>query len=437
MNVERRIHRLRRIKWSVLVLLTLFLTTVAAYYYLAQDIPFVKGLIYWTIGVLGAAAIVEVGFRVVESLHRSFQREITERQRAEETLRERTQLLERTFVSLREAVFIVDAGSEKITDCNPAALEMFGYSRQEMLGQSTTLLHVDERTLETFREHLHSSIEGKGFLFLSDFRMKRKDGTVFPTEHNVTPLEDKDGTHTGWVNVVRDITEHKQAEQALEAHTEQLRILAARLAEVEEAERQRIARELHDQVGQNLTALGINLNIVRSQVSEQAADLARSRLDDSLALVAETTERIRHVMADLRPPVLDDYGLVAALRWYGEQLAQRAGVAVVVRDEELAPRLNAQAESALFRIAQEALTNVVKHAQATQVTVAVEEDGRTVRLVVADDGMGFEVPRATGPGERAGWGLFTMAERAEGVGGHFHVESRPGQGTLVVVEVER
>ena len=218
---------------------------------------------------------------------------------------------------------------------------------------------------------------------------------------------------------------------------EQLRALAARLAEVEEAERRRLARELHDQVGQTLTALGINLNIVRAQMPGESSDAVRSRLEDSLALVEQTTERVRSVMAELRPPVLDDYGLVAALRWYGAQFSARTGLAVEVRGEELTPRLAAPAESALFRITQEALNNVVKHALATQMTVTVESDGGIACLVVADDGIGFDLAQRAAPNERGGWGLLNMAERAEAVGGQCRIESRPGQGTRVVVEVSR
>lgn len=239
--------------------------------------------------------------------------------------------------------------------------------------------------------------------------------------------------------------ERKQAEEALQQHTERLRALATQLAEVAEAERQQLGRELHDQVGQNLTALGINLNIVRTQLPEEAAALVRSRLDDSLSLVEQTAERIRDVMANLRPPVLDDYGLVAALHWYGEQFARRTDIAIAVEGEEPVPRLVAHVENALFRIAQEALTNVAKHAHATQVTVTVEVDGGALRLVVADDGIGFD-PSTTlraSPADLAepdgdrGWGLLTMTERAEAVGGHCRIESDPSQGTRVIVEVAR
>jgi len=216
-----------------------------------------------------------------------------------------------------------------------------------------------------------------------------------------------------------------------------LRALAARLAETEESERRQIARELHDRVGQNLTALGINLNLVQTHMPEETPGLARSRLDDALALVEETVERIRDVMADLRPPMLDDYGLVATLHWYSERFASWTGASVTVHGEEPVPRLAVPAENALFRIAQEALTNVCKHAQATQVTVTVTADDEAVSLVVADDGVGFDPAQLATMDGRRGWGLVLMSERAEAVGGHYRIESRPQHGTRVIVEVAR
>ena len=133
--------------------------------------------------------------------------------------------------------------------------------------------------------------------------------------------------------------EHARLFEEVRQQKEQIRALAMRLAEAEEAERQWLARELHDQIGQNLTALGINLNIVCSQLSGQAAGAVYARLNDSLALVEQTTQRVRELMADLRPPVLDDYGLVAALRWYGEQFNARTDIPVVVHGDETVPRL--------------------------------------------------------------------------------------------------
>jgi two-component system sensor histidine kinase UhpB len=165
--------------------------------------------------------------------------------------------------------------------------------------------------------------------------------------------------------------------------------------------------------------------------------LVRDRLDDSLALVEETTARVRLVMAELRPPMLDDFGLVATLQWHGARFASHRGINVTVTGEEPVPRLAAQTENALFRIAQEALANVAKHAQATQVTIAVKADHEIVRLMIADDGIGFDPTTPAKPDGDRGWGLITITERAEAVGGRCRIESKLQQGTRVIVEVAR
>jgi PAS domain S-box-containing protein len=248
---------------------------------------------------------------------------------------------------------------------------------------------------------------------------------------------------TGFANQAAIALENARLLASVHEQRERLRALGAQVAEAEEAERRRLARELHDRVGQNLTALGINLNLARAQLQkgESAAALVLSRLEDAVGLVEETTERVRDVMADLRPPLLDDYGLVTALRWLGEQVAARTGIPIEVQGEELDPRLSGPVENSLFRIVQEALTNAAKHAQASHVAIIVEEanDGRAVRLTVADDGVGFEPASAplARVDEHHGWGLLSMTERAEAVGGSCHIRSRPGKGTKIVVQVAR
>jgi len=153
-----------------------------------------------------------------------------------------------------------------------------------------------------------------------------------------------------------------------------------------------------------------------------------------LTLVKETTVRIRGVMADLRPPELDDYGLLAALRWYADQVGSRAGLDIAVEGETILPRLSSRQETALFRIAQEALSNVVKHAQAARAVVAVEA-GDEVMMTIADDGVGFDLASLERAGAAPHWGLLTMRERAQAIGARWRVESAPGQGTRVVVEL--
>lgn len=251
------------------------------------------------------------------------------------------------------------------------------------------------------------------------------------------PFIGENGIFQGIIESNRDITEKIKVEQALQQYTEQLRALTVQLAEVEDAERLRLSRELHDQVGQNLSALGINLNIILTQLPEGVNPQVLYRLDDSIKLVEQAGEQIRNVMANLRPPVLDDYGLVAALRWYGDQFSRRTGITINMVGEDPDPRLETRLENAMFRIVQEALTNVAKHAQASKVSVTVNIDSEVLHLEIADDGIGFDTARHTKPEDDQGWGMLTMTERAEAVGGQCRIESTPHQGTRVTVEVPR
>ncbi len=245
---------------------------------------------------------------------------------------------------------------------------------------------------------------------------------------------------------VRDITERKQAEtqnmrllREVSEQREQLRQLAQRLSEVQEAERRRLANELHDQVGQNLGVLGLNLSIIRSQVRNHCpgdSPLVK-RLSDSMELVEQITERIRNVMSELRPMVLDDYGLVDGLEWYAGRLAIRSGLRVQVFQEGILPELPDTVVNGLFRIAQEALANVVRHAQAQQLTIQIEGDPGQVCMTITDDGCGFQPQqRSRGSGDN-GWGLLIMQERAVAIGGQVEIRSTPGHGTQVKVTILR
>ena len=224
-----------------------------------------------------------------------------------------------------------------------------------------------------------------------------------------------------------DISGLKRAEQALRAHAGQLRHLSHRLFEVEENERRRLARELHDRIGANLTALGLNLKLVRDEWKKSS-----TRLDDSEKLLDSTAQLVRDVLTDMRPPGLDELGLLAALREHAGQVAQRSGLALEVAGAEPRPRLPPATEIALFRVAQEALTNVVKHAGATAVSVSLRPEHGVVILTIEDNGAGFD---GEGPAMAAGMGMASMRERAEAVGARPRIESAPGHGTRVIVEV--
>lgn len=219
--------------------------------------------------------------------------------------------------------------------------------------------------------------------------------------------------------------------------------LLRRVVVAQEAERQRIARELHDATGQSLTALGLGLRGVSTSLQGEgpAPPAATVKLRQLETLVATSLDELRRLIADLRPSHLDDLGLPAALRWYAKEVQQHTGLQVQVDIEGGQRHCSAPVRIALFRVAQEALTNVLKHSGASQAWVRLCFEPNAVRLQVEDNGRGFQASSRPGqatapaPGGRAAWGLLGMQERAELLGGHFELTPRPGHGTIVTVVI--
>jgi signal transduction histidine kinase len=222
----------------------------------------------------------------------------------------------------------------------------------------------------------------------------------------------------------------------LREREERLRHLSRRLIEAEENERRNVNRELHDRIGQNLATLNLNLGMIRSELTGETLRAVGPRMNDSHQLLGDTMAQVRNLMAELRPVALDDYGLVAALRTHAGEFSKRFGTQVSITGSDPAPRLPLPVETALFRIAQEALNNVSKHARATKVEVRIAQAPGNVVLSIIDDGMGFEVAKQRA-GNAQSWGMTTMRERAEAVGATLTVESAPGRGTRVEVVLPR
>lgn len=225
----------------------------------------------------------------------------------------------------------------------------------------------------------------------------------------------------------RDITERIEAAR-------RLRALSRRLIGAQETARRRLAGELHDRTSANLAAIIINMDAAALAMEQREWDGLAERLADNRALVEDTAASIREICTELRPPALDYAGLVPALESYVAQFGQRTGIPVAFRCEGREEKLAPATESALFRIAQEALTNVAKHAGAARAAVELDLGARPLRLAVSDDGHGFETSFATTtPGATGGQGIITMREMAEFSGGTFTLHSRPGEGTRIIV----
>jgi signal transduction histidine kinase len=218
---------------------------------------------------------------------------------------------------------------------------------------------------------------------------------------------------------------------------ETLQAIYRRLGEVQESERHRLASQLHDQVGQSLTALNINLSLMKKQLSSDASINVGPLLDDSISLVEDVFGNIRDVMMELYHAVLKSDGLISALRWSAEQFRKRTDVTTEVVGEEPNPRLPSTVEITLFRVAQECLSNMAKHAHASAVTVMLETGIRLVRLTTTDNGIGFNTCLIPSLGQEHGWGTQIMRERLAAIGGRLFIESAMGRGTRIIAEVPR
>ncbi len=286
------------------------------------------------------------------------------------------------------------------------------------------------------RAVLLTEIHSKKLVSGFECQMKRDDGTSLWASISVRRVEDDDGQLKYLDGVIEDISERKKSLQEQKTSEARLRALSVKLQEVEEAGRKEIARELHDRIGQSLTALNINLNILHKQLSPGQLEKVNTRLKDSIELVEETTVSIRDIMAELRPQVLDDYGLAASLRWYCEHFSKRTGIKVALETATIdETRFLEEVETALFRISQEAFTNIAKYARATNVSITVVTTAKSISMTITDDGQGFNVDDDRSSQHIQNWGLTNMRERAEALGGQFQIESELGKGTRLRVEI--
>lgn len=245
----------------------------------------------------------------------------------------------------------------------------------------------------------------------------------------IYPLKGATGEIRNVIMMYEDITEQKWAEEDLQK-------LSAQLIDAQEAERKRISQELHDEMGQALTAMRINLTAMEKELPLDLAVKIRDRLTETSWLLDQVLEQVRELSLDLRPSMLDDLGLGPTLRWYLNRFARRLDVEVEVETVGLEERLPAELETLLYRVVQEALTNVAKHANAHWVRLRIERGESIVTAALEDDGIGFDVLKsAGGDASHDGMGLLGMRERVALWGGRFHIESSAARGTRLTIEI--
>jgi PAS domain S-box-containing protein len=339
-----------------------------------------------------------------------------------------------TLDSIGDAV-IATNDKARVTFLNPVAAALTGWQAEEALHQP--LPHVfkivnEETGLGADDEVLRVLEERQIFSVTNNVVLIAKDGREIPVEHSAAPILAGKGKVIGVVLVFRDVTERKRGKESLVLQKEQLRALAERLQWVREEDRKQVARDLHDQIGQILTAIKMDMTWMTRHLPESEAEVLL-RLRESIQLINDGVKSVRTICSGLRPGVLDDLGLAAAIEWQASEFASRNGVSCQVSVPPVDLHLDGDRATATFRIFQECLTNVVRHAQAQSVQVTLSQEEERIVLTVEDDGIGFcesDLSHSLGS-----LGLLGMRERAQFCGGDVHISSSPGKGTTVTVRV--
>jgi PAS domain S-box-containing protein len=403
----------------------------AAAEYLRQAAAYARPVFEWTHRAAdGQEFPCEVRLVRLPDPHRLLVRgsvtDISERKRAEAALRESEERFRNAFdfAAIGMALVAPDGHCLRV---NPSLCAMLGYSPLELLARNfQSITHPDDldEDLGLVKQMLADAIP----YYHLEKRYFHKEGHVIWALLSVSLLRGRHGEPHYFISQIEDISERKEAEKTLQTYNLRLKALSHQILGTQEAERRRLARELHDEIGQVLTTVGLRLH----QLKTVCGASAETALNDDIAVINGAIEQVRELSLNLRPPMLDVLGLEAALRWYAQTQSQRAGVDVRLVGHLNVPRLDPDQEIACFRVVQEATTNVLRHAHARQVWIELQQEETELSVATRDDGVGFDVAAMH---QRAGcggsFGILAMRERVELLGGRLEIESAPGQGTRV------
>ena len=316
-----------------------------------------------------------------------------------------------------------------IIDCNETEARMLGYRKDEIIGRPI----ADFFTEESLKDHekMFPTLAAHEQLFGLEREYVRKDGTTFPASLNVFVETDEKGDLIRTKAIARDMTEYKRVEAAVRSSREELRNLSAHIQTVLEEERGYIAREIHDELGQTLSRLKLDIAWLKKRMSKDQKTLAE-KADKMSGLIDGTIHAVQRISSKLRPGVLDYLGLSAAIEWQVNEFKEQTGIRSKI---EVAPDVHVEDHNisiAVFRIFQETLTNIMRHAKASRVDVALKLEGDTLVLAVGDNGIGIPEDKIS---SHASFGLMGIKERARVLGGEVGISGIPGKGTTVTVSI--
>ncbi|MDD5175154.1 MAG: PAS domain-containing sensor histidine kinase [Sterolibacterium sp.] len=330
------------------------------------------------------------------------------------------------FLRANWGLFVVTTERDGITEVNPAFARMHGYSMEEMTGKSILDLTAPEFLAEAGGHMVLGEVRDS---YEFDSLHVHEDGHRFPVQVDIINVRGDADELPYRIVSVRDITERKELEATLINAREQLRLLSAYQEHLLEEERKRIAREVHDELGQKLIAMQMGLSNLRLRYGADPTLLGK--VEELHALVEDTIDVVRHVASNLRPAALA-LGLVQAIEWLAEDFSQRYKIPCRVETSSAELVLDDVVATTVFRVVQESLTNVSRHAGASEVNISLQCDKHQFQLLVRDNGRGFDPAVVR---EKNGFGLLGMRERVLALGGRLHIDSAPGKGTTMMIDI--
>jgi two-component system, NarL family, sensor histidine kinase NreB len=375
---------------------------------LINGIP--KGVLL--VGFRSETCIGDAQKRVVEQAANELEKQLSE---------ELSEELQKSVQELKDFKFALDASSivaitdarGRITYINDQFSQISKYSKEELLGADHRIINSNFHPRSFFKELWKTISSGK--VWKGEIKNRAKDGTYYWVDTTIVPFLDLEGKPYQYLAIRHEVTERKKVE-------EELQMMMTKIIEVQEEERKRLSRNLHDGIGQNLYSHLISINILQSQLEHPLLELLQKE-------ATELIEEVRKISQELRPSVLDDLGLVPAIRSYLTRFSEHYKIDVQL-DCFLQQRLSSNKEITIYRIIQEALINIQKYANAGEVSIIIREMEHEVRVIVEDNGQGFEPSRVT-----RGVGLFSMEERARAVHGEVSIFSATGKGTKIILEI--
>jgi len=326
---------------------------------------------------------------------------------------------------ISEGVITLD-GELRVSFVNSAFSNMLGYRTEDLIGRHfTEIPWVDEENMAILIRESEKRKKLQSARY--ELKTRHKSGRIVDVLASATPMQGPDGEFAGSYTVVTDITEQKRLERDLVD-------LSARLVDLQEQERRRIAGELHDAIGGALTGMAIELELL-SKTPALEGKPPEPHLLSIRDQIHSTIDMVQRISYELRPAILDDLGLSSAMRWYIDSFRARTGIKARLRISLTEERLPEAIEIALFRITQEALTNVFRHSKAASVSVTLSKRRNSLWLSIKDNGVGFDPDDLTQEPQKRGFGLFGIKERLKGVGGRLDLQSEPGKGTRLVATI--